>query len=148
MPAPAQLQYPEPYALYSLSSSDTRAALQFFTDPTNAYYAVIDAHGDLIAYRCFGVDAQVPGGYYPADALDTGGGMRPDLTGQGLGLPVLLAGLASGKQLFAPRAFRVTVAAFNQRALKVVGRAGFQPIQQFTRQSDGSVFVVLVREPA
>ena len=141
-------QYPEPYALYNLSSSDAAAAMQFFTDPSNAYYAVIDAQGELIAYRCFGADAQVVGGYYPEDALDTGGGMRPDLTGQGLGLPVLLAGLAFGRQMFGPPAFRVTVAAFNQRALKVVARAGFEPIQQFTRQADGIGFVVLRREPA
>jgi [ribosomal protein S18]-alanine N-acetyltransferase len=140
--------YPEPYALYALVADDANAQIRYLTDPANAYYAVITPDGDLLAYRCFGPDAQVPGGAYTADALDTGGGLRPDLTGRGFGLPVLLAGLAFGRQVFAPSAFRVTVAAFNQRALKVVAKAGFQPIQQFTRESDGRAFVVLLREPA
>ncbi|HSL27639.1 MAG TPA: hypothetical protein VK900_00455 [Anaerolineales bacterium] len=139
-------RYPEPYALYNLSSADVAADLRFFSDPANAYYAVLDARGEMIAYRCFGDDARVQGGDYAADALDTGGGIRPDLTGQGLGLPVLLAGLAFGRQLFSPPAFRVTVAAFNRRALKVVGRAGFEPVQQFGRETDGRQFVVLLRE--
>ena len=141
-------QYAEPYRLYNFASDGPAEALQFFADPANAYHAAIDAGGELVAYRCFGADAQVRGGNYPDDALDTGGGMRPDLTGQGLGLPMLQAGLALGRQLYAPRAFRVTVAAFNQRALAVVGRAGFQPAQRFTRAVDGREFVVLVREPA
>jgi [ribosomal protein S18]-alanine N-acetyltransferase len=138
-------QYPEPYTLYSFSSSDDAAEVSFFTDPANAYYAVTDERGDLIAYRCYGADAQVPGGDYAADALDTGGGLRPDLTGRGLGLAVLNAGLAFGQRTFAPPAFRVTVAAFNQRALLVVTRAGFQPTQQFTRASDSRDFLILIR---
>lgn len=141
-------QYSAPYTLYNVAADDAAEALEFFADPANAYYAGLGAQGDLVAFRCFGADAQVPGGDYPPSALDTGGGMRPDLTGRGLGLPVLLAGLALGRRLFAPRAFRVTVAAFNRRALTVVGRAGFQPAQRFTRAADGREFVVLVRDPA
>jgi ribosomal-protein-alanine N-acetyltransferase len=67
------------------------------------------------------------------------------LTGRGLGLTVLNAGLAFGQRTFAPPAFRVTVATFNQRALRVVARAGFQPTQQFTRESDRRDFLILVR---
>jgi ribosomal-protein-alanine N-acetyltransferase len=47
----------------------------------------------------------VPGGTYGADALDTGGGLRPDLTGRGLGREALEVGLAFGRSRFAPRAF-------------------------------------------
>jgi [ribosomal protein S18]-alanine N-acetyltransferase len=144
----ASWQYPEPYALYSMGLDDLEAEVAYFTDPVNHYYAISAPDGMLIAYRCFGQDAQVPGGDYSGDALDTGGGLRPDLTGQGFGLSVLLAGLDFGRRRYAPRAFRVTVAAFNERALKVVGRAGFQPVQRFLREPDGREFVVLIREPA
>src|SRR5215216_1643676 len=116
-------QYPQPYAVYSLPDNNADSHIQYMSDPANSYYAVATADDDLIAFRSFGLDGQVPGGDYHADALDTGGGLRPDLTGQGIGLPVLLAGLAFGRQIYAPSAFRVTVAAFNQRALTVVSRA-------------------------
>lgn len=53
-----------------------------------------------------------------------------------------------GSQRYAPPAFRVTVAAFNQRALSVVQRAGFAPVQTFARLSDGCAFVILVLSPA
>ncbi len=141
-------QYPEPYAMYSLPDGDADSHIQYMCDPANTFYAVRTANDDLIAFRSFGIDGQVPGGEYHADALDTGGGLRPDLTGQGLGLPVLLAGLAFGRQTYAPSAFRVTVAAFNQRALTVVGRAGFVAVQQFIYATTRQAFIVLVRIPA
>jgi [ribosomal protein S18]-alanine N-acetyltransferase len=141
----ATWSYDGPYSLYNMGGDDVEADVAYFTDPANAYYAVTDEQGTLAAYRCFGEDAQVHGGDYQEDALDTGGGLRPDLTGRGLGLQVIEAGLEFGQQRFAPRAFRVTVAAFNERALRVCERAGFQRVQQFRRLDDGREFVVLLR---
>ena len=134
-------QYPAPYDMYNPREDD----ITHFTDPTNAYFAIMDEWGTLIAYRCFGTDAQVSGGDYRADALDTGGGMRPYLVGRGLGLIVMEAGLEFGQNLFAPPAFRVTVAAWNGRALRVCEKAGFHPVQHFAHARDGRPFVVLVR---
>jgi len=138
----ATWRYDAPYSLYNPCEDD----IAHFTDPTNRYFAITDEHGTLIAYRCFGADAQVPGADYRADALDTGGGLRPDLTGRGLGLMVMEAGIDFGQNLFAPRAFRVTVAGWNGRALRVCEKAGFQPVQHFARVHDGRPFVVLVRD--
>jgi len=45
------------------------------------YVAVLDARDEMIAFRCFGPEARVLGGAYFEDALDMGGGLRPDLTG-------------------------------------------------------------------
>lgn len=137
----ATWQYDAPYSMYDPSDDD----IAHFTDPSNAYFAITNEAGTLIAYRCFGADGQVPGGDYRADALDTGGGMRPDLTGRGLGLVVMEAGLEFGQDLFAPPAFRVTVAAWNERALRVCEKAGFEPVQHFAHARDGRPFVVLVR---
>ena len=67
--------------------------------------------GGLAAFRSFGPDGQVPGGTYDDSALDTGGGLQPDLVGQGLGHEAVAAGLAWGRARYAPAAFRVTVAA-------------------------------------
>lgn len=139
-------RYDEPYSLYNPSSDNGEADVASLLDPANHYYAITDEHGVLIAYRCFGPDACVAGGDYSSDALDTGGGLRPDLTGQGLGRSVIQAGLDFGRRTFAPRAFRVTVAAFNQRALRTCAKLGFQPVQCFRRPADGLEFVVLMRD--
>lgn len=139
-------RYEEPYSIYNANVADIEEDVEYFLDPRSQYYSVTDLRGNLIAFRCFGADAQVPGGDYSVDALDTGGGMRPDLTGQGLGLTVLNVGLEFGIRTFQPNRFRVTVAAFNKRALTVCRRAGFVPVQTFPRGSDGMEFVVMLRD--
>lgn len=143
----ANWRYDPPYALYNLAADSAGAdeAIRALADPSNGYFAVTDEREELVAFRCFGVEARVAGGDYSEDALDTGGGLRPDLTGRGLGLSVLQAGLSFGTERFHPIAFRVTVAAFNQRALRVCERAGFHVVQGFRRPSDGLQFAVLVR---
>jgi len=137
-------RYDPPYDLYNPGSEDVEQNLQVFLDPRNAYYAITDEHGDLVAYCCFGPDARVPGGDYGGAALDVGMGVRPDWTGQGRGLTYVNAVLDFARRTFAPTAFRVTVAEFNQRALRVWEKAGFQPVQTFQRKGDGRDFVVLV----
>ena len=134
-------RYPRPYDCYDVAD----AAPDFFLDPANGYYAAVDDGGELIGFRCFGPDGRVPGGHYPADALDTGGGLRPELTGRGLGRAVIAAGLAFGRTVFAPTCYRVTVAAFNARALRVVGSLGFVEAQRFAGTVDGREYVVLTR---
>lgn len=59
------------------------------------------------------------------DVAEIGLGLRPDLTGRGLGLSFLEAGLAFARKRFSPQRFRLRVAAFNQRAIAVYERAGF-----------------------
>ena len=139
-------RYDEPYTLYNADPANLAGDLAGFMDPANSYYSVLDERDQVVAFRCFGPDARVSGGDYSADALDTGGGLRPDLTGRGLGLAVLNAGLDHGRRIYHPRAVRVTVAAFNARALRVCAKAGFQPVQTFRRASDGKDFVVMMRE--
>ena len=134
-------RYEAPYDLYNLTS-DTLTA---FLDPLYRYYSVIDEQGELIAFRCFGADARVPGGDYSADALDMGGGLRPDLTGQGLGPRVMNAAIEFARIQFAPKAFRTTVAAFNQRALRACEKVGYEPVQRFIATHNGMPFVVLMR---
>jgi RimJ/RimL family protein N-acetyltransferase len=140
-------RYDPPYDAYNLDPATAEADLTaVFLNPEYHYHAVLDAQGELIAYRCFGPDAQVPGGDYSADALDMGGGLRPDLTGRGLGPHVMLAAIEFARARFAPPAFRATVAAWNTRALRACAKAGYRPVQRF-QSTAGAEFVVLTREP-
>lgn len=138
--------YEQPYDIYNASPSSIEEDVQMLLDPRNSYYATTNEQNDLVAFHCFGQDAQVPGGNYSADALDVGVGLRPDLTGQGFGLMLVTAGLEFASSIFAPPAFRVTVAAFNQRALRVWYETGFHDVQSFKSRSDGREFVILIRE--
>jgi RimJ/RimL family protein N-acetyltransferase len=137
-------RYADAYAVYNSDPAEVEQDLRLLLEPANAYYSVCTAAGQMIAYRCFGPEAQVLGGDYAALALDTGGGLRPDLTGQGYGLGVLEAGLEFGRKAFKPAAFRVTVAAWNERALKVCTRAGFTQTDYFAT-ARGDRFCILLR---
>jgi len=137
-------RYGQPYDVYNMAPDKFEEGVQAFLDPQNTYYSISDDRGELVAYCCFGPDAQVPGGDYRANALDVGMGVRPDLTGRGHGLTYVKAVLGFARRTFAPAAFRVTVAEFNRRALRVWAKAGFQPVQTFQRDSDNRGFVVLM----
>ena len=103
----------------------------------------------MVGYRSFGPDGQVPGGDYDDSALDTGGGLRPDLTGRGLGRAAIALGLEYGWRTLGAERLRVTVWSGNERALRVVRSLGFADVDRFTSPSTGDEFVVLVgRRPA
>ena len=62
-----------------------------------------------------------------ADPFD-GIGLRPDLTGRGLGAPYLHAQLAYAQAQWHPRTFRLYVASWNARAIKLYERLGFREV--------------------
>ncbi len=82
-----------------------------------------------------------------SEGLDVGIGMRPDLTGQGYGAPLLQAVLRFAARRYAPPGFRVTVASWNERALRLARRAGFRGVAEFASPL-GVLFTVLTREGA
>lgn len=136
----ATWRYEPPYDVYDMTGAEPDELL----DPAAGFHAVL-AGDELIGFRSFGPDGQVPGWDYDGTALDTGGGLRPSLTGQGLGRAVIAAGLAHGRAHFAPTAFRVTVASFNTRARRVVESLGFAHVGSFEAARDGRPFDVLVK---
>ncbi|MBN1483850.1 MAG: GNAT family N-acetyltransferase [Chloroflexia bacterium] len=107
--------------------------LQELLDPhswTERYYAVTDEQGELVGFFCF---------EHEADAVAIGLGLRPDLTGQGRGLAFLEAGLEFARGRFGATTFRLSVATFNQRAIRVYRRAGFQDAGVFVNETNGGV---------
>jgi [ribosomal protein S18]-alanine N-acetyltransferase len=133
-------RYPAPYDCYDMTS----ASEAFLTSQESGFYALVN-DGELIGFRSFGEDGQVPGGTYDGSALDTGGGLRPDMTGQGLGREAIGTGLDFGRREFAPAALRVTVASFNERALRVVRSLGFVSTGSFEALADARSYDVLIR---
>ena len=117
-----------------------------YLNPAYHYFSVFDENETMIAFRCFGEDARVPGGDYSADALDMGGGLRPDLTGHGLGPRVMRAAMDFARAEFSPGAFRATVAEFNLRAQRACGKVGYVPVQRFVATHSGVPFVIFMRD--
>ena len=136
--------YEPPYRFYNPNPKTAECdVLNVFLNPLYHYYAVLDQHDRLIAYRCFGEDARVVGGDYRADALDMGGGLRPDLTGRRLGPHVMRAAMEFGRVMFSPAAFRTTVAAWNTRAFRACANVVYHPVHTFQNPSN-ITFVILM----
>jgi ribosomal-protein-alanine N-acetyltransferase len=69
--------------------------------------------------------------------------MRPDLTGQGLGVEYLLAGLVFARGRFSPERFTLSVATFNERAILVYERAGFRRNNVYKHNTNGGEYLFL-----
>lgn len=137
-------RYQPPYDFYNDSEEDT-GLVQYLLHPQNNFYSILNENSELVAYCSFGQDGQVTGGDYRDEALDIGIGIRPDLTGRGKGVEYANAVLEFADTLFKPKAFRVTIAAFNKRAIRLWQKLEFEQQQSFERGSDGMQFIVLMR---
>jgi [ribosomal protein S18]-alanine N-acetyltransferase len=131
-------QYKGPYAVYNIN--DTPGDLAELLDRRSPYYAVRNEEGELIGFFVFGTSAQVgevdmPGLYSENNTISVGLGMRPDLTGKGLGLAFVKAGLDFAREQFKPDFFRLFVLTFNERAIRVYERAGFQHVRVFVQRN-------------
>jgi RimJ/RimL family protein N-acetyltransferase len=138
-------RYAGVYAFYNPQDEQFDEDLRTLLEPDKYYFSARDEDGTLMGCYCYGPEAQVAGGDYSALALDFGCGVRPDLTGLGLGAEFIRAGMEFGRRAFDATAFRVTVAGFNRRALRACEKAGFQVAQRFRRPTDGSEFIVLTQ---
>lgn len=123
--------YEEPYATYDIGEGSD--VLTEMLDRRSPYYAVRDAQNMLVGFYSYGTSAHVDGnmepGLFVGDRMVTIGlGLRPDVTGHGLGLAFVNAGLDFARREFMPKRFRLYVFAWNERAIRVYEHAGFQRI--------------------
>jgi [ribosomal protein S18]-alanine N-acetyltransferase len=131
----ARWRYEEPYSLYD--GGDPDRLLEY------TYFAGLDEDGALVGFCCFGEDARVPGLNEETGILDLGAGLRPELTGLGLGGPYLREACRFGRELYGPERLRVVIAAFNRRAQMVAHALGFE--RDATLRNADSEFVVMTR---
>lgn len=143
----ATWRYEAPYDVYDITMP-LEKAIDYFLSADTACHVLFGGDDALEGYCIFGADARVPGGNYDEPALDIGLGIRPSLMGKGRGGSYVRAvvGYATGS-LGADR-LRVTIAAWNERALRVWSAAGFAEEQRFETPAsvmDGGAFLVLVK---
>ncbi|TFB14232.1 GNAT family N-acetyltransferase [Filobacillus milosensis] len=124
-------KYDEPYDFYNMSKSkETINELM-----NEAYTAVINEKEELVGFFCTGKSAQVPvgalNGVYEEELLDVGLGLKPELTGQGLGRDFMVFII----DYLDHQPLRLTVANFNQRAIRLYAKVGFSNDREFYRSS-------------
>lgn len=71
--------------------------------------------------------------------------MRPDLCGNGEGYDFFLEGIRFAENKFLSKKFRLTVASFNKRAIRLYERIGFKKTVTFERKNldDSMIFLVM-----
>jgi RimJ/RimL family protein N-acetyltransferase len=144
-------QYEPPYDIYNMGTgvsdpNELAEAIEYFLQPDYHFQAVLrQPAAELVAFCSFGPDGQVGGGNYSVEAIDIGMGVRPDLTGRGLGEMFVGVAIDYAQKQFATSRLRVTIAKFNHRAQKVWQRHGFVPVQQFRSDFGERPFIIYVR---
>ena len=127
--------YEPPYDFYDATSDPDD--LKELLDPKlrkDAYFSAFDKDGVLVGFFQFEREGTT---------VDVGLGMRPDLTGQGLGIGYLLAGLEFARRRFSPESFTLSVATFNERAIAVYERAGFRRNAVYKHNTNGGEYLFL-----
>lgn len=124
--------YDGEYSFYDMEAD--REDLEGFIDMEtrgNSMYAVCINY-KLIGYFSFNK--------LDDNTYDIGLGMRPDLTGKGEGLEFLKSGIEFAKSEFKADKLTLSVATFNQRAIKVYRKIGFKKTSTFMQDTNGSTF--------
>jgi RimJ/RimL family protein N-acetyltransferase len=136
--------YDAPYDFYNNEFSvDARRELL-----NNSYLAILDQQEELIGFFCIGESAQVPIGSNlganPEGYIDVGIGMNPVFTGQGLGFLFFSYILNHIREVHGLCPIRLTVAAFNTRAIHLYEKLGFVKDKVFNHRD--IVFITMIRE--
>jgi RimJ/RimL family protein N-acetyltransferase len=139
--------YSEPYYIYTLDGCE--GSINELMD--GSYYSVTDESDNMIGFYCFGEAAQVPAGnlydvYKDKKYLDIGLGMKPELCGKGKGYDFVSKEIEFAKAFLSAEKLRLTVAGFNERAIKVYERVGFKKIMDFNRRDEKGTTKFIVME--
>ncbi|MGL1893963.1 MAG: GNAT family N-acetyltransferase [Spirochaetaceae bacterium] len=134
--------YPSPYSFYNME--DSKECLSELLDGT---YYLVKEDESVIGFFCFGNNAQIPikeaKGLYEENLLDIGLGMNPLFVDKGEGKKFLNEGLNFAINTLHKSSFRLTVAKFNERAIKVYKKFGFETVNSFVREKDNIEFYIM-----
>jgi ribosomal-protein-alanine N-acetyltransferase len=131
----ANWHYDDIYAFYDMDQDIED--LEELLDPRSwrgKYCAVVNERDELVGFFCIEIEDA---------AVVLGFGLRPDCTGKGLGQAFVEAGLEYAKQEFDPATFRLSVATFNRRAIRVYERLGFKSDGVFMNETNGGQYEFL-----
>lgn len=122
-------RYPPPYDPYDVAADPGDVGIMLAAaDAGEGWFAADDAEtGELVGFFEFVI---------LGDEVEIGLGLRPDLTGVGLGPAYVEAGLAFARDRWAPVRFALDVYPWNERAIRAYERAGFVRGTRYLRRFD------------
>lgn len=127
-------KYPQPYDFYDMTAD--LEDYEEITDPVSRgkhYYSVLKNH-NLIGF--FGVFPKESG----ENEIELGLGLKPDLTGKGLGKNFVTTILQYIKEEQSSVKVWLSVADFNQRAIKLYERVGFKYMGEKVQETNGGKY--------
>ena len=131
----ASWHYETPYDFYDWDRDPEDLAE--LLDPQSwqeSYYSIFNGENELAGFFVFKPDSHI---------VEVGLGLRPDLTGKGLGRTFLNAGLSFGQEHFPVEVWSLNVATFNTRAIHLYEHIGFTPLNTFVHHTNGGEFEFL-----
>jgi ribosomal protein S18 acetylase RimI-like enzyme len=134
-------RYEQPYDFYN-NEQTPEAISEMLAD---SYFSVFDDNKELVGFFCTGSSAQVPNESYTYSQgfIDIGLGMRPEFTGQGNGTLLFTAVLSQIDSMVGKSSKRLTVAKFNDRAIRLYEKMGFNREAEFAKGS--TEFIVMIK---
>ena len=137
----AAWRYPGEYSFYDTDADpDDLAELLDPAEWGRRYFAADDvARHELAGFLMVKLTGRV---------AEIGLGLRPDLTGRGLGESFVRACLRFASAALGAQGYTLAVAAFNRRAITVYERAGFREAARFDHYTNGGLhaFVRMTRD--
>jgi [ribosomal protein S18]-alanine N-acetyltransferase len=134
-------RHDQPYDFYN--NEQTPEAISEML--AESYFSVFDDHKEVVGFFCAGSSAQVPNEIYTYSQgfIDIGLGMRPEFTGQGNGTLFFTAVLSQIDKMLGISSKRLTVAKFNDRAIRLYEKMGFSREAEFIKGS--TEFIIMIK---
>ena len=127
----ASWTYPAPYDFYDMvADEEDLSELLSQSSRENTYFEVI-RNGALFGFATF---------YPQNDHLEIGLGMKPDQTGQGLGVNFYQTIEDYARKNFDCKVLQLSVASFNQRALALYQKVGYERVESYLQATNGGEF--------
>ncbi|MFB1050384.1 GNAT family N-acetyltransferase [Paraliobacillus sp. JSM ZJ581] len=127
-------KYERAYSFYNMTADEED--LTEFLNPLQRgdKYFIVTKGNEEVGFFCFENEGE---------SIDIGLGLKPELTGRGIGLEFLKVGLDYAMSKYNPIEITLSVATFNERAIKVYKKAGFESTENFMQDTNGSCFEFL-----
>lgn len=137
-------RYDAPYDFYDPPEpEDIESLLDKFMLPENCFHGVRDDTNRFVGFCSFGLDGQVLGGDYDDGPLDLGLGMKPQETNLGRGRLFFRSIVDFAIQHYGANALRLSVAKFNDRAIRVYQSLGFKTTGEFFEVASDTPYLIM-----
>ncbi|MBS4538469.1 GNAT family N-acetyltransferase [Clostridium sp. D2Q-11] len=127
--------YAGDYSFYDMKSD--KEDLDEFLEPSNWEDTYFTVYKDKELIGFFSFNRMVD------ETVEIGLGIKPSLTGKGLGYEFIISGLEFAKNRYNTDKFSLAVATFNQRAIKAYKKIGFEPNGTFIQKTNGGEYEFL-----